>query len=90
MPSKTPGQLADIVIELTQHGDGPLSNKTIDKVHYYLGPKFVGSTPHTKKNAQEKFKLEISAYGPLLCLAEVFVQGLAQPILLDRYVDFDT
>lgn len=90
LPSQTPGQLADIVIEVTQHGDGPLSEQTVDKVHYYLGPKFFGHKPLIKDNGQDKFRLEISAYGPLLCLAEVFVRGLQKPIVLDRYLDFET
>lgn len=87
-PSNIPGQVADIVIWLHQHGEGPLSNGLVEKVEYCLGPKFF-TGPVIKTNADEYFKLEISAYGPLLCTARVYIGGQKDVIELERYINFD-
>ena len=87
-PSKTPGQVADIVIWLHQHGTGPMSQGLVEKVEYELGPKFFDAQV-TKSNIDEKFRIEISAYGPLLCLAKVYLKDGRHPIILERYIDFD-
>lgn len=87
-PSLTRGQVADIVIWVHQHGEGPLTHSLIDRVEYELGPKFFNK-PHVKRNCQEQFKLEVSAYGPMLCLASIYLKDGTSPILLDRYIDFD-
>ena len=86
-PSMAHQQFADIVIWLNQHGEGPLSQGAVEKVEYQLGPKFF-KTPQVKTNADEQFKLEVSAYGPMLCLARVFLRGETEPIVLERYIDF--
>jgi len=86
--SQDPEQVADIVIWLHQHGAGPLSKGLVEKVEYHLGPKFF-KRPVVKHNAAEKFKLEVSAYGPMLCLARVFTKGRTTPIDLERYIDFE-
>jgi len=87
-PSETEGQIADIVIWLHQHDEGPFSAGTVDRVEYYLGPTFFDK-PMIKKNEKDAFKLEISAYGPVLCLALVYLKGAKQPIELTRYIDFE-
>jgi hypothetical protein len=87
-PSRTPNQVADIVIWLNQHKAGPLTRGEVDRVEYYLGPMFF-SAPKVKKNRLDAFKLEVSAYYPMLCLARVFLKGRSDPIELDRYIDFD-
>jgi hypothetical protein len=87
-PSMTPGQIADIIIWLHQHGNGPLTDGSVEKVEYQLGPKFF-ETPQVKTNAKDRFRLEVSAYGPMLCLARVYLIGNPEPILLERYVSFD-
>jgi hypothetical protein len=89
-PSTTHGQIADIVIELVQHREGPLSAGLVDSVTYYLGPQFFGGKSVVKKDALENFRLEISAYGPVLCLAEIRIKGRKDPLILERYIDFDT
>lgn len=89
-PSATAGQVADIVIEPAQHREGPLSAGLVESVTYYLGPQFFGGKSIVKKDALENFRLEISAYGPVLCLAEVRIKGRKDPLILERYVDFDT
>ncbi|MCE5252414.1 hypothetical protein LLG96_19610 [bacterium] len=86
-PSITPGQVADIVIWLQQHGEGPLSKGIIDKVEYQLGPKFF-KHPMIKTNQCDSFRLEVSAYGPMLCLARVYIEGEKEPLLLERYINF--
>jgi prokaryotic YEATS domain len=87
-PSRTHGQIADIVIWLHQHGKGPLTKDEIEKVEYHLGPKFF-KTPQVKTNAHDQYKIEVSAYGPMLCLARIFIKGQAEPILVERYVNFE-
>jgi hypothetical protein len=87
-PSHTPGQVADIVIRLSQHGDGPLARGEVEKVEYNLGPKFFRG-PVIKTNAAENFQLEVSAYGPMLCVARVFLRGSEKPIELERYINFE-
>ena len=88
-PSHIPGQVADIVIQLYQHGkEGPLAQGEVEKVEYSLGPKFF-QTPVIKTNSGESFRLEVSAYGPMLCAARVFVQGHETPVQLERYINFE-
>ncbi len=87
-PSFTPGQVADIVIWLQQHGEGPLSEGSVEKVEYQLGDKFF-SSPKVKTNLSESFRLEVSAYGPMLCVARVHIKGDTTPIILERYVNFE-
>lgn len=87
-PSRLQDQVADIVIWIHQHGDGPLTRGQIDKVEYELGPKFFDE-PQEKRNAKDQFRLDVSAYGPMLCLARVSIKGKQQPIILERYIDFE-
>jgi len=87
-PSLAPGQLADIVIWLHQHREGPLSRKEVEKVEYQLGPMFF-QQPKLKTNTNESFRLEVSAYGPMLCLARVYIKGRVAPLLLERYINFE-
>lgn len=89
-PSITRGQVADVVIEPAQHREGPLSASLVESVTYYLGPQFFDGKSVMKKDARDNFRLEISAYGPVLCLAELRIKGRREPMLLERYVDFDT
>jgi hypothetical protein len=87
-PSLTTHQVADIVIWLHEHFPGPLSKGEVEKVEYQLGPKFF-KHPKVKSNAHESFRLEISAYGPVLCLARVYFKGEEAPITLERYINFE-
>lgn len=87
-PSRTPGQSADIVVEPFQHREGPLSAGLVESVTYYLGPLFFGGNPITKRDAASNYRLEISAYGPVLCVAEIRLKGRKEPIVVDRYLDF--
>lgn len=86
-PSLTPGQVADIAIRLHQHGDGPLKEGKVKSVEYELGPKFFHH-PVIKTNAADAFRLDVSAYGPMLCLAKVHFKDGQAPLLLERYIDF--
>jgi hypothetical protein len=87
-PSLAKGQVADIVIWLHQHGNGPLTQGVIEKVEYELGPKFFNG-PILKTNREEQFRLEVSAYGPMLCLARIHFKDGSAPILLERYIEID-
>lgn len=87
-PSLTPDQVADIVIWLQQHGKGPLSNGLVEKVVYQLGDKFF-KKPKVKTNPSEAFRLEVSAYGPMLCVAQVYFKNDTVPLTLERYINFE-
>ena len=86
-PSHTSGQAADIAISLCQHGEGPLSQGKVKNVEYHLGRKFF-DRPVVKANAEESFRLDVSAYGPMLCLARVNFDDGRPSLDLERYVDF--
>jgi len=85
--SSTPGQIADIQIELRQHGEGPLTQGLVKCVEYHLGPRFARHTL-VQSNGEENFRLEVSAYGPFLCLARVVFDDGSEPVELERYIDF--
>ena len=88
-PSRTPGQVADIVIWLHQHGGyGPLVDGKVVRVEYHLGPYFEDEEV-IKTNKDETFRYEVSAYGPMLCLARAYIDGEDEPIELERYIDFE-
>ncbi len=91
-PSSEPDQIADIVIYLRQHGDSerddcPLSRGLVKSVAYHLGPMFSDQTI-VKTNRDANFRLEVSAYGPMLCLARVSFEDGSQSVDLERYIDF--
>lgn len=85
--SQSQGQVADITIRLHQHGEGPLSEGLVKNVEYELGRKFF-ERPVTKRNAKQNFRLDVSAYAPMLCLARVTLADGNSPIYLERYIDF--
>jgi hypothetical protein len=85
-PSRQPGQAADIVLLLRQHGDGPLKSGLVDRVEYALGPKFFEG-PVVKMNREESFRLEVSVYAPMLCVARVWLAN-GSSFDLERYADF--
>jgi hypothetical protein len=86
-PSTKPGQVADIVIWLHQHSAGPMNRDEVEKVEYHLGPLFFTKSV-LKHNHEQAFKLEISAYYPMLCLARVYLRNRSDLIELERYIDF--
>lgn len=87
LPSRTPGQVADIAVSLHQHGDGPLNEGRVKSVEYHLGPKFFNHAV-IKTNAKDNFRLDVSAYGPMLCLGRVNFTDGSRPLELDRYINF--
>ncbi|MCJ7497244.1 MAG: hypothetical protein MUO78_03800 [candidate division Zixibacteria bacterium] len=86
-PSRTPGQVADIAISLQQHEYGPLSEGKVKSIEYYLGPKFF-ERPVVKTYAKNNFRLDVSAYAPMLCLAKVNFTDNRGPLVLERYINF--
>jgi hypothetical protein len=56
-------------------------------VEYHLGPKFFVKTV-VKTDPEDGFRLEVSAYGPMLCLACVTFDDGKAPVELERYIDF--
>jgi hypothetical protein len=78
-PSTQKGQVADISIRLTEHvrrgpeagqasTERPLADGLVEKVEYDLGSSF---RTFEKHNAEASFRLDISAYGPTMCMAKV-------------------
>jgi hypothetical protein len=54
-----------------------LKEGKIESVRYELGRRFF-SAPEAKRNKEENFALEVSAYRPMLCVAEVtFNNGIS-------------
>lgn len=86
-PSHTPGRVVDIAITLSQHDKGPLSEGKVKSVEYHLGEKFFDYTV-VKTNAKDNFRLDVSAYGPMLCLAKVNFDDNTPPLELERYINF--
>lgn len=86
-PSRQQGQVADIVLRLRQHGDGPLKAGLVDHVEYTLGPKFFEGSV-VKRNREDDFRLEVSAYSPMLCVARVCLADESS-FEVERYADFD-
>lgn len=86
-PSRIQGQIADITISLHQHGEGPLSQGKVKNVEYHLGPKFFNESV-VKINAKDNFRIDVSAYGPMLCLARINFSDGTSPLDLERYINF--
>lgn len=85
--SSTSGQVADILLQVTQHRSGPLTSGSVRKVEYQLGPKFFAA-PVEKTDPTDGFSLRVSAWGPFLCVARVTLDD-GTALVLERYVDFD-
>jgi hypothetical protein len=93
-PSEQRGQVADIIIRLLEHSDtstrpSVLEEGKVESVKYELGRRFF-EEPTVKRNRQDNFALEVSAYRPMLCLAEVRFNDDHPPVHLSRYIDFPT
>ena len=93
-PSKKQAQVADIIIRLVEHRDTStrpslLAEGVVESVRYELGQRFFKEPP-IKRNPDDGFALEVSAYRPMLCLAEVRFNDDHSPIPLSRYIDFPT
>jgi hypothetical protein len=91
-PSKKPGEVADIVIRLREHLDtsdrlSVLREGKVDSVRYQLGPMF-SEEPFVKRDPDGGFLLSVSAYKPMLCVAEVVFNDGHEPVRLSRYLDF--
>lgn len=86
-PSQESGQIADVVTCLTQHGNGSLNQGIVKSVEYHLGPKFFKHTV-VKTESNNNFRLEVSAYSPMLCLARVNFDDGSPYLDLHRYIDF--
>jgi hypothetical protein len=93
-PSEKRGQVADIIIRLQEHLDtstrpSVLEQGKVESVRYELGRKFL-KEPVNKRNQEDNFALEVSAYRPMLCVAEVTFNDGHPPVRLSRYIDFPT
>ena len=86
-PSTTKGQKADIVIYLVEHPNQKLTKGKVKSVEYELGRMFFDTTV-IKTNEEENFKLNVSAYAGMLCIAKVTLNN-DQVLTLTRYINFD-
>jgi hypothetical protein len=92
LPSEGRAGWADISVRLHEHGGEagtPLSDGDVDRVDYYLGRSFFGGNVVTKENADQQFRLDVSAYGTTNCVARVFFKD-GSHVDMDRYLDFVT
>ena len=90
--SEKQGQVADVIIRLKEHRDtstrpSVLEEGKVESVRYELGRRFF-EEPVLKHNSRDDFSLEVSAYHPVLCLAEVRFNDGHDPVRLSRYIDF--
>ena len=90
--SEKQDQVADIIIRLHQHLDTStrrnlIADGVVESVRYELGRRFF-KEPVIKRNPEDGFALEVSAYRPMLCVAEVTFNDGHPPLLLRRYIDF--
>ena len=92
-PSAKPNQVADISIRVVEHlrrdqitPERPITDGLIEKVEYYLGASF-GRT-FTRRDVATGFRLDVSAFGPTLCVAWVRFTDGKPPVALFRYLDF--
>lgn len=88
-PSTQSGQVADITIRLHEHGPEwtPISNGDVERVEYYLGSSFFGGKAVSKTNANDGFRLDVSAWGSTVCVARVHFRN-EDPVEIYRYLDF--
>ena len=86
-PSSREGQVADIAITLYHHPDGSIPKGRVRQVTYELGRKFFDG-PKVMTNEGESFRLEVSAYDSMLCLARVDFWDGTPTLELHRYIDF--
>jgi len=85
-PSTQPGQVANVIISIAQHGDGPLTHGTLSGVQYTLGPKF-SQFSHVITDPTNNFATAVAMFGPMLCLAEISFDDGTAPLILERYID---
>ena len=90
LPSERQGQVADVSIRLSEHGrrrGTALSDGQVDRVEYYLGQHFFDGQAVTKTNTDDGFRLDVSAYDTLLCVARIYFTD-GQTADVARYLDF--
>lgn len=89
--SDAPEQEYDIsvyLVEKTWKTKSPTyTPKQIDYVRYAVGEMWFGS-PFTVTDADNGFELDLSAYGPFLCIAEVYFKD-GGTCRLERFIDFE-
>jgi hypothetical protein len=86
-PSTIKGQKADIILFIAEHPKQKLTVGKIKSVEYELGRKFFNTTI-IKTNESENFRLDVSAYAGMLCIAKVTFTN-NETITLTRYINFD-
>jgi hypothetical protein len=63
------------------------NHSLVDKVEYHVGASWFEGGSVFKTNADENFKLDISAYGSTLCMARVYFKD-GTIVSLQRFLDF--
>jgi prokaryotic YEATS domain len=84
--STTPNQLADINIRLVEHPSAAPTG--VRRVSYFMGRHF-GNRVITSESMKDSFGIKVSAYRPMLCVAQVEFTNNSPPIWVYRYIDFD-
>jgi hypothetical protein len=94
IPSKEPGQLFDVFIYLVAHqsNDPRHQRDNLNDVEYaefFLG-RYWQNQIFRVENKGGMIGVSTAAYGPFLCVAKVAFRGeLDEPIVLQRYIDFE-
>lgn len=84
-PSKKEGQEFDILIYLFKHKSNDLSD--IKHAEFFLGKHF-GNRIIRVENKGGYLGLNVSAYGPFLCICKITFNG-GDHIIINRYIDFE-
>jgi prokaryotic YEATS domain len=82
-------KFADIEIFVREHPGPsmPLTEGRVEFVEYQLGPKFSKGMIRQLDPA-DGFRLDVRAYAPMLCIAQVKLRDPEEVLRLYRYIDF--
>jgi len=83
--SREAGQLYDLVTYVVTHKEASLAG--VSRVEYFLG-RYWGNKIFPSTDRSRGFAIATSAYGPMLCTAEVFFND-STSVILHRYIDFE-
>lgn len=89
VPSQEPGQQARVTARLVQHGSGPLTWRKIESVEYVWGRKFSPQS-QVMTDPGASYACAQDLYKPLLLIAKVSFNDGTAPLILTRYLNYET
>lgn len=92
-PSEIPGQRYDISVYITRHIKGRTANQTsgfadIAYAEFFFGPSW-GNNTFTAQNEDGTVGVNTSAWGSFLAICRVTFRTDSEPVLLQRYIDYE-